>query len=59
LEIDVIDERMSFAGETLRMPEHVKQVRIFGGEPLRQTSPGEFALPTAKGRLLLEVPGYF
>ena len=58
---DVIEERSSFAGERLKFhrPEKVKSVRLFGGGGLERIEAGCYALPTAKGRLLLEVPGYF
>lgn len=60
LELDVLEERMSFAGETLRLPPTAREVRVFGtSETLPRTGEGEFALPSAKGRLLLEVPGFF
>jgi len=60
LDIDMIEERMSFAGKTLYLPESARQVRVFGAaEPLPRTPDGGFALPTTKGRLLLEVPGFF
>ncbi len=60
LNIDMIDERSSFAGETLRLPTAAELVRVFGtGEILPRTTDGAFILPMAKGRLLLEVPGFF
>ena len=60
VDVDVIDERGSFAGETLRLPEQVKHVVDFeDGEALRIPGGGCFALPPKHGRLLLEVPGYF
>lgn len=61
LDIDVCEERMSFAGEILRLPESVKEVRVFAtGATLPRSDDGEgFVLPAVKGRLLLEVPGYF
>jgi len=63
LEVDVCEERMSFAGEILTLPEKVREVRVFGtGELLaRQERDGVacFVLPPVKGRLLLEVPGFF
>ena len=60
LEIDVIEERMSFAGLILRLPSRATKARIFGsGEELPRASGGGFVLPAANGRLLLEVPGYF
>jgi hypothetical protein len=60
LDIDVIKERMSFAGERLHPPPAAKSVRVFGtGETLPRHLDGSFILPQAKGRLLLEVSGYF
>jgi hypothetical protein len=60
LNIDMIEERGSFAGEVLRLPAAAKQVRVFGtGELLTRDANGSFMLPMAKGRLLLEVPGFF
>jgi hypothetical protein len=60
LDIDVIEERMSFAGESLNLPAKAKTVRLFEtGEELPKNSDGSFTLPIAKGRLLLEVAGYF
>jgi len=60
LDIEVIEERMSFAGERLDLPSKTKTVRIFGSnESLPLEPDGSFTLPPTKGRLLLEVPGYF
>lgn len=60
LDIDMIEERSSFAGEVLRLPAKAGEVRVFGtGETLARTAGGGFVLPVTKGRLLLEVPGYF
>jgi hypothetical protein len=60
LDIDVIEERMSFAGESLDLPANAKTVRVFGtGETLPVNSDGSFILPVTKGRLLLEVPEFF
>ena len=60
LEIDVIEERMSFAGLLLRLPARAERARIFGsGEDLARNPSGGFILPAVNGRLLLEVPGYF
>lgn len=63
LDLDVCEERMSFAGEILRLPSKAdaKQVRVFGtGELLPRTADGTgWQLPATKGRLLLEVPGFF
>jgi len=59
LDIDVIEERMSFAGQILRLPPAAKTVRVYGGGELAPATKGGFALPTAEGRLLLEVPDFF
>ncbi len=58
---DMIEERSSFAGERLKFhrPEKVKTARLFGGAELERVEAGCYALPMAKGRLLVEVPGYF
>lgn len=58
LKIDMIEERSSFAGEILRI-RGARSARIFQGPELKSIGPGEFELPPAKGRLLIEVPGYF
>ena len=60
LEMDIIEEASSFAGETLLirdLPPNV-QPRLFGGAPLERSGEG-FSLPAVKGRLLVEVPDYF
>lgn len=61
LDIDMIEERGSFAGEILQLPAKAQEVRVFGtGEKLARSATGSgFVLPAAKGRLLLEVPGFF
>lgn len=60
MDIDMIDEPSTFAGEVLRLPPQAKEVRVFGtGQALERAADGAFALPPVKGRLLLEVPGYF
>lgn len=60
LESDMIEERSSFAGEKLHLPEAAKSVRIFGAaEDLPRAEDGAWILPAAKGRLLLEVAGFF
>lgn len=60
LDIDVIDERMSFAGRVMRLPKAVSGVRVFPtGESLARNAAGAFVLPAAEGRLLLEVGDYF
>ena len=60
LEIDVIEERSTFAGELLRLPAKAKSVRVFGsGETLERDDSGAFLLPPVKGRILLEVADAF
>ena len=59
MDIDVIEERGTFAGESLDLPKEATSVRIFGGEELPRSTDGRFALPSTKGRLLLEVSGFF
>jgi len=60
LDIDVIEERMSFAGQILRLPPAAKKVRMFGSrEELTPVAKGGFILPAAEGRLLLEAPDFF
>ena len=59
IDIDVVEDRMTFAGERLRLPAAARSARLFGtGEPLARDGDG-FVLPPVKGRLLVEVPGYF
>ena len=58
LDIDMIEERSSFAGEVLRLPKEAKSARIFQGAELARDGSGAFALPATKGRLLIEVPGF-
>ena len=59
LEIDMIEERMEFAGMTLKLNSPAREVKVFGtGDKLLSTRNG-FLLPPASGRLLLEVPNYF
>jgi hypothetical protein len=60
LDIDMIEERSSFAGESLHLPSEASQVVDFETRvPLERNPQGDFALPLKKGRLLLEVPGFF
>ncbi|MGI4787701.1 MAG: alpha-L-fucosidase [Janthinobacterium lividum] len=60
LDIDVIEERMSFGGLALRLPPEAQEARVFGtGEALIREADGTFTLPSAQGRLLIEVPGFF
>ena len=61
VEGDVIEERLSFAGERLAI--HGLQpdatVRVFGGNALTGTPAAGYELPPVRGRLLVEVPDYF
>ena len=60
IDIDVIDEASTFAGETLRIPGDPPAARLWPcGTPLARREDGGFELPAARGRLLVEVPGYF
>lgn len=60
LTIDVIEERGAFAGERLRLPPAARVVRVAGGgAALPRAEDGAFLLPDVRGRLLLEVPGFF
>jgi hypothetical protein len=62
LDIDVIDERMSFTGKILRLPPAAKIVRVVGATAESELLPakdGGFILPESEGRLILEVPNYF
>ncbi|TVR41550.1 MAG: beta-galactosidase [Planctomycetota bacterium] len=56
LDIDMIEERSSFAGEILRLD--AATLRVADGSELPQVDDG-FLLPQVKGRLLLEAPDYF
>ena len=58
-EMDLIEERSSFAGERLRLPPRAASARLFNGPALERAADGTFGLPVAKGRLLVEVPGFF
>lgn len=59
LEIDVIEERMNFAGQILKLPSSVQTVTVFPtGEILHRGENG-FALPAVEGRLLLQVKNFF
>lgn len=61
LNIDMIEEPSSFAGQILHLPEAAKAVRIYGAaESLPRASDGGWELPsTAKGRCLIEIPAFF
>jgi len=60
LNIDMIEERSSFAGEILQLPAAASEAHVFGGDALTRDADGGFILPVAaRGRLLVEVPGFF
>ena len=61
LDIDVVEERMSFAGARLYLPAKAETVVEFHTREglLLETKTGAYVLPAAEGRLLLEAPGYF
>jgi hypothetical protein len=60
LDIDVIEERHSFAGEILHIGHAASLVVINNdNERLPRHANGGFVLPNHKGRLLLTVPDYF
>ncbi len=60
LDIDMIEERSSFAGELLFLQPEAKTARLFGSDnDLPKGENGAFILPTIKGRLLIEVPNFF
>lgn len=56
---DVIQERLGFGEQCLRMPPHVECVRVWRGPDCQREPDGSFRLPVAEGRLLLEVPCFF
>lgn len=61
LNIDMIEERSSFAGQILHLPEAANEVRVYGTrENLPRASGGGWELPaSARGRILIEAPGFF
>lgn len=61
IEGDVIEERSSFAGDFLRVTELPadSSARLFKGSTLPLSNSGSLTLPATRGRLLVEVPGYF
>lgn len=57
---DIIEERQSFAGQTLEFAQPVKTVEIYGEDAvLDRSDDRSFALPVSDGRLLLCVPDFF
>jgi hypothetical protein len=60
LTLDVLEERMGFAFERLRIEGRAEAVRVYpSGESLSLADDGTFLLPPVKGRLLLEAKDYF
>lgn len=63
LDIDVIEERMNFAGEVFQLSRDVALATMAGLDgtqtPLENVGAGAFALPAVKGRILLSIPGFF
>ncbi|MFA6960714.1 MAG: beta-galactosidase [Opitutaceae bacterium] len=60
LTVDMVEERSSFAGECLRLPENAKRIiDTQTDQELERQQDGAFILPTTKGRLLLVAPGVF
>lgn len=60
LDIDVIEERHGFANLPLKLAGAVEAIRVYpSGKEIPAGADGTFPLPDEKGRLLIEVPGYF
>lgn len=60
LDVDMIEERSSFAGEKLKLPLQAKEVRLFSSaEKLPQDKDASWLLPAIKGRLLIEIPEFY
>lgn len=60
MDIDMIEERSSFAGEILKIEGEASGAKFFdSGDALEQNEEGDYVLPIRKGRLLITVPGYF
>ncbi len=60
IDIDIIDESLSFFGEVLRFTRAIDTISIFpSGKELDRNHDNEFILPDIKGRLLLEIKNYF
>ncbi|MFA9392134.1 MAG: alpha-amylase family protein [Prolixibacteraceae bacterium] len=56
IDIDIIDEALTFAGEILSFSQTVKSVKLYpDGAQLKNLGNRQFELPSQKGRLLLEV----
>ena len=59
LEIDVIEEASSFAGERLRLPERAEEARIFNGPALERVADGAFLLACGEGAAVDRGAGVF
>ena len=60
LNIDMIEERSSFAGEVLCLARPAREVRLFpSAQVLTRNAEGNYVLPAQKGRLLIEALDYF
>lgn len=60
LDIDVIDEPSTFAGQRLHIAGNPQEIKVFGQtESLQPEADGSFILPDIRGRILLTVPGYY
>lgn len=60
MDIDMIEERSSFAGEILKFNKPCDSVSlVFENKALSKYPDGGFVLPSTKGRLLLRVINYF
>lgn len=60
MDIDVIDEPSTFAGQTLHVEGNPPEALVFGTDRvLKAEADGSFKLPDARGRLLIQIPGYF
>ncbi len=60
LDIDVIDEASTFAGQRLHIRGNPPEIVVFGSHTrLKPDAEGAFQLPDHCGRLLLQVPNYF
>lgn len=60
IDIDVIDQRISFQGEQLKLPDHVACVHcVTTQSDLKRKKDGRFILPDVKGRIILEIPRIF
>ena len=60
LEIDTIEEPMSFHGYYLRLNKKTKAARLYpSGTPLKKGKSGSYEIPPTRGRAMIEIPDYF